>query len=162
MGIQSVIATIAIFLIIALMMFALVATQTNITKNKNDAMRLKSYMTERKIGTDFNIIDVTSGENTVNFSLLNTGNKKLIVQDLTVYANGMLLDNSYISTNLIPKYDIINSLIWDPGETLNLTVNIAINQNINNTFTIAVGNGASKKVTFITGIYTGTLYYVMV
>jgi hypothetical protein len=160
MGMNSVVSYIFIFLLIVSMVFVLVIANTIVIKQKSDAIRQEIEIVKKRLNTDYEIMGITSNQGNLNITMRNTGVEKLNGQNIDVYINGERVNRTNITSGLRQEFDMINPRIWDSYEVLDLNVLASINQSMNNSVIVSVGNGRTKEIVFSMEEMEGELYYV--
>lgn len=148
MGMSGVVAYVVMFIVVVGMIFVLVSSHTVVIKEKSGAIASLSDIKQRKYNTDITVDDIIYSQTNISFILLNNGIEKLHLDKIDTYMGKKV--NHYSS--LIEEYNLINSQLWDPGEKLNLTIEVNMSQNENNSLIITTENAGKLEFTFITHV----------
>jgi archaellum component FlaG (FlaF/FlaG flagellin family) len=159
MGMGNIVVYVVLFIVTLGLAFVLISSHALILKEKSDSMITKSDIIEKKINTDYSVVDLKIKNGKTVFTLKNVGGEQLRPELISVYVGPNILNSSQRNISLVPKYDIINPGIWDGGELLNISINYNFNFKVNNTIVISTENGRSKAITFVTKKKKARMYY---
>jgi hypothetical protein len=134
---------VAIFVVVVGSLFILIYSHSEIMKTKIGTMEETYILKQEQLSTDFEITRVEHIDE-IKIELMNRGGTKLKPELTKVYMPQLI--NS--TNSLDSSFNLINPLLWDPGEKLLVFVEDEIEFNINKSITISTENGISKKINF--------------
>ena len=148
MGMSGVVAYVMMFIVVVGMIFVLVSSHTVVIKEKSGAIGSLSDIKQKKYNTDITVEDIIYSQTNMTFILLNDGVEKLHLDRIDTYIGEKVNHES----SLLEEYNIINSQLWDPGEKLELIVEMNMSQNENKSLIITTENAGKLEFTFITHV----------
>lgn len=137
-------AYIAIFLILSSMLLILVFSQTEIMKERVITIQEAYNIKSKQLSTEIDILKIEHIDNLI-ITIINSGSEKLNPNRINVYMP--LLINS--TTNIIEEFNLINPLIFDPGERAEIIIDLEKEFDINQSLSIITENSFRKNINFI-------------
>ena len=151
MGMGSIAAAIALFLLAVGMVFFLIVSHTQIIQQRSGVISDMTDVMQRKQLTQVNITDVYHNLTHITFLVENTGIEKLHVERTDIFFGSYIGRNESNNTiSLVESYNIVNKNLWDPGEVLNITLPAVVLSYTNYSFIITAENGYKQEITFRT------------
>ena len=137
-----------LFVIVIGMAFVIISTHTMVIKEKSGAIGELSDINVRKSGTIINATYVSYTPSNLTIYYKNNGIEKLHLDRIALFVNDTKLLDSGYNIKMIEETNLVNSQLWDPGESINVTIFKAFSQRNPHYITVSAENGAKKKILF--------------
>ncbi len=102
-----------------------------------------------QMSTHFDITNVyhENNTNTTHVYVLNTGESKIMPEDMDAYINSRFVPRTEINASVVPSTDVRDEGIWNPGETMYMYINMSLEDEIHSIDVVAP-NGVSDSDVF--------------
>ncbi len=148
MGYKTIAFAIIIFVAVISLPIYLIHTQGRLVSTTSQGLQSlgSARLHSAKSAMAITNVSYSTASHLTRLWIKNTGSYQLSQNDTLVFLNGSLVPAGNISKSLTD--DIINPGLWDPGETLLVTVDARLQQGSSYLFTVTGTYGITASVTF--------------
>jgi archaellum component FlaF (FlaF/FlaG flagellin family) len=151
MGFGTIAAQVIMFIAIISVASGVFIVLTTYTQQTTDSFRIQKERIVSEIKTDISITQI-SYDNASNTTLIyakNTGETKFRLAETDAYIDGVRVSTDARNITVEPDTDIGNPGLWDPGETVNVTITKRVGAGVHEVDIVAP-NGVGDQESFST------------